>query len=138
MAAASFEAIAREIGEKVRANGHGEGADQPWPLPDMALLRPHRHRAPELPLAPFGAWGRWIADAAEAKGAPTDFVALALIVTAGGLVANSRRASPWPGWVEPPILWGAALGLPSSGKSPALDAVVDLVRALVLQSGLIC
>ena len=111
-----------------------EGARQaeevPWPEPDMAMIKLHRHPAPHLPLNVFGSfWSKWIADAAEAKGAPADFVAMGLLAAVGAIVANSRRGSPWPGWVEPPS-WAAAVGLPSSGKSPALEAVTELVSAL--------
>ena len=87
--------------------------------------------APPLPLHLFGeAWAAWIADAAEAKGCPPDFVALPLVAVTGAMVANARRASPWPGWVEPPIIWQASVGLPSSGKSPGYDAVIELVALL--------
>jgi Protein of unknown function (DUF3987) len=53
-----------------------------------------------------------------------------LIAVAGAMVTNARRASPWPGWVEPPIIWQASVGLPSSGKSPGYDAVIELVALL--------
>jgi hypothetical protein len=102
-----------------------------WPDPDLSILDPHRRPAPERPLDVFGPfWGSWIGAAAEAKGSRPDYVALGLPCATGALVANARRASPWASWVEPPIVWGAAVGLPSSGKSPALDAVMDLVREL--------
>jgi hypothetical protein len=112
--------------------GAGPGpCGEAWPDPDLAMLSPHRRSAPELPVDVFDPfWSRWIADAAEAKGSPIDFVALPLIAAAGTLVANARRASPWSGWVEPPIIWAANVGLPSSNKSPGLDAVMDLVREL--------
>jgi hypothetical protein len=45
-------------------------------------------------------------------------------------LVRHRRASPWPGWVEPSTLFCANVGYPSSGKSPALEAVVDIVREL--------
>lgn len=123
-----MDAATRRLHE---ANGHAAETDPAWPDPDWSILQPHRRPAPELPLDVFGPlWSRWIADAAEAKGAAPDFIALSLIAAAGALVANSRRASPWAGWTEPPIVWAAAVGNPSSGKSPALDAVMDLVREL--------
>ncbi len=123
-----------------RSNGHAGPACVPdaplpepedWPEPDMRLVESHRHQAPALPLEPFGEfWSRWIEAAAEAKGCPVDFVAMPLLASAGTIVANVRRASPWPGWVEPPIIWVANVGLPSSGKSPGSDAIIDLVSLL--------
>ena len=79
----------------------------------------------------FGeAWGRWIAEAAESRGCPVDYVALPLLSIAGGLLANVRRGSPWSGWIEPPVVWTALVGNPSSGKSPGLYAITDVLRAL--------
>lgn len=116
-----------EIDDKV-----GRPRDKPdWPMPDLALTRPHRLPAPPLPVHIFGPfWASWLTAAAEAKGCPVDFVAMPLLGTVGAIVANARRASPWPGWVEPPILWQANVGLPSSGKSPGYDAILDLVAQL--------
>jgi hypothetical protein len=68
-------------------------------------------------------WASWIETAAEAKGAPVDYVALPLLSGAGALIGNARAGQPWEGWPEPSALWAALIGLPSAGKSPALDAV---------------
>ena len=115
----------------LQVNGREKAEELTWPEPDMAMLKPHRQGAPRLPVEVFGPfWSAWIEDAAEAKGAPADFVAMGLLATVGGISANARRGSPWPGWVEPPIIWAAAVGLPSSGKSPALDAVTELLNSL--------
>jgi len=70
-------------------------------------------------------WASWIKDAAESKGAPPDYVALALLSTAGALIGNTRWANPWERWQEPPPLFVALVGTPSAGKSPALDALVS-------------
>ncbi|MEI4264241.1 YfjI family protein [Roseovarius sp. D0-M9] len=78
----------------------------------------------------FGPWAGWLRSAAEIKGAPVDFVALALLSTASALVGNTRWAVPWEGWKEPPIIWGMLVGDPSSGKSPALDAILDPVKQI--------
>jgi hypothetical protein len=80
--------------------------------------------------AVFGRWSDWIKSASEVKGAPADFVALALLSTASAIVGNTRWAVPWDGWKEPPIIWGMLVGDPSSGKSPALDAVLDPVKQI--------
>ena len=57
------------------------------------------------------------------KGAPPDYVAVALLSVAGALIGNARWANPWEGWQEPPAINAALIGNPSAGKSPALDAV---------------
>lgn len=105
-----------------------------WPEPDTTIIRPERPSAPEMSDAEFdavfGPWADWIRGAAEVKGAPVDFVALALLSTASAIIGNTRWAVPWDGWKEPPILWGMLVGDPSSGKSPALDAVLDPVKQI--------
>ena len=105
-----------------------------WPDPDLSIGQPIRPPAPTMTDAEwsliFGPWADWLKDAAEVKNAPIDYVAISLIVTAGSVMGNSRWASPWTGWKEPPVLWGMCIGDPSSSKSPALDAVADGLREI--------
>jgi hypothetical protein len=102
------------------------GAAAPWPAPDMTLL--HREPIPPPPwprdLFP-GGWGRFLDDAAEARGCRPDFVGLAALAAVASRIGNARWGSPWPGWREPTALWVAAVGLPSSGKSPGLDEAAE-------------
>ncbi|AXI45113.1 hypothetical protein C1J03_03115 [Sulfitobacter sp. SK012] len=103
-----------------------------WPEPDAKMGEPIRPPAPVMTNTEFeqvfGPWAQWITDAAETKNAPTDYVALTLLATAGAAIGNSRWAVPWEGWKEPPVLWAMLVGDPSAGKSPALDAVLDPVK----------
>jgi uncharacterized protein DUF3987 len=105
-----------------------------WPDPDMTLIKPARPEPPEMPdeafNAVFGPWAGWLRDAAEVKGTPLDYVALALLTTASACIGNARWAVPWEGWKEPPVLWAILIGDPSAGKSPALDAVLDPVKVI--------
>jgi len=96
-----------------------------WPAPALDLAAGDTLPPPALPLSdvfPPG-WASWIEAAAESKGAPPDYVALALLSVAGALIGNARWANPWDGWQEPPAINAALIGNPSAGKSPALDAV---------------
>ena len=101
-----------------------------WPEPDPRLLRPESPPAPELALRDvLGArLTQWVTDAAESKGAPADYVFAATLSVAGATIGNARWASPWPGWAEPPVIWTMCVGLPSAGKSPAIDAAVQPLR----------
>ncbi|WP_425051529.1 DUF3987 domain-containing protein [Psychromarinibacter sp. S121] len=105
-----------------------------WPEPDMSVICPDRPDAPEMTEDKFnevfGDWATWIRNASEAKGAHPDYVAVSLLVTASAAIGNARWAVPWDGWKEPPVLWGALVGNPSAGKSPALDAILDPVRTI--------
>lgn len=109
-----------------------EGAKPFLPEPDMSLLHPERPAAPDMRTEDFnlvfGGWADWIRDAAECKNAPLDYVSVPLLAAAGAAIGNARWASPWSGWKEPPIIWAALVGLPSSNKSPGLDAVIEPLR----------
>ena len=101
-----------------------------WDAPDSRYLRPERPRPPALPLADVltPTLARWVTAAAESKSAPADYVFGSLLTVAASSIGNARWASPWHGWQEPPVLWVACIGLPSSGKSPGIDAALDPLR----------
>lgn len=101
-----------------------------WAAPDPRLLRAELPPAPELPLRDVlgPRLAQWVADAAEAKGAPADYVFAALLAVAGATIGNARWVSPWRGWAEPPVIWTMCIGLPSAGKSPAIDAALQPLR----------
>lgn len=114
-------------GGRTRPLQHGS-----WPNPDLALATSSSDPAPELPLADVfpDNLGRWITSAADAAGAPADYVAGALLAAAGGCIGNARWAQPKEGWQEPPVVNVALIGRPSAGKSPALDQVVNPLHAI--------
>ena len=102
-----------------------------WPPANMALLDSGRKPAPAFPthaLPPTVA--QLVVDLAEAKGAPVDFSASALLSFAAGLVGNARRFSPWSSWSEPCAINVGNVGAPSSGKSPSVDVLIEIVRSI--------
>jgi hypothetical protein len=114
---------------------YGENSSSPevnaWEYPDLSYLGSGRSVPPQFPLEVLGEfWGSWCSKHAMARNAPVDYVAGTLLSVAGALIGNKR----WPyangEWGEPPILWIGLVGAPGSGKSPAQDPVVDLVRQL--------
>lgn len=98
-----------------------------WPAPAPRFMRTELPAAPKLPLRDVlgPRLAQWVEDAAEAKGAPADYTFGAMLAVAGATIGNARWASPWRGWVEPPVIWAMCIGLPSAGKSPAIDAVLQ-------------
>jgi Protein of unknown function (DUF3987) len=96
------------------------------------LKRPCVPPAPILPLDDIvsPSLAHWVKVAAESKGCPPDYVFGALLAVAGSLIGNSRWVSPWEGWEEPPIIFAMAIGAPSSGKSPGIDASIKPLKAL--------
>lgn len=106
-----------------------------WPPLDRSLATATPDSAPGLPLddvftAPVAGWIRTAADAA---GAPVDYVAAALLAAAGGCIGNARWGSPKRGWAEPPVVNVALVGRPSAAKSPALDQLVAPLQAIEAQ-----
>lgn len=101
-----------------------------WQQPDARLLRTELHPAPQLPLRDVLApcLSQWVEIAAETKGAPADYVFAALMAVAGATIGNARWALVWEGWTEPPVIWAMCIGLPSAGKSPAIDATLQPLR----------
>lgn len=98
--------------------------------PSISILTRVQVPAPALPLHLFGPWwARWLEVAAAGANCPPDYVALPLLATASALIGNARWVRAWQGWVEPPVLWLASAGNPSSGKTPGASAVTrDVLR----------
>ena len=104
--------------------------DRMWDAPNMAPLGGDRRPIPQFNVEWFGPHlGRWAETQARATCAPADYVAASLLALVGGLLGNRRRPLAGAGWEEPPLLWMALVGDPSSGKSPASSAVMALVNA---------
>jgi hypothetical protein len=101
-----------------------------WQTPALAILNRSAAPAPDLPLDVFGSfWQAWIARAAEGANAPPDFIVMPLLATVSALIGNARWANAWKGWAEPPALWCASVGNPSSGKSSGASTVIrDVLR----------
>lgn len=116
-----------------RASGEPGAAAEPaaWPEPDMSLAAAEALPPPAWPADLFpGRWRAFIADAAEARGCPADYVGLAVLAAVASRLGNARWGSPWPGWAEPTALWVAAVGAPSSGKSGGMDEAAEALAAL--------
>lgn len=102
-----------------------------WPEPDRSILAGDRGNIPPLPLDLFSpSWSAWIADTAQGSGAPTDYVASALLGGVAGLAGCGVLVQATPAWTEPLVLWVAAIGKPSTGKSPAFGAVRRLLATI--------
>lgn len=100
-----------------------------WPEPDMKLVKGYRAPPPLFPVDLLGDfWMKWLIESAESKSAPVDYVAAALLTSCAALIGNSYLITPWAGWSEPPIFWACGIGNPSDGKTPAINAVMDLMR----------
>ncbi|MNS04545.1 hypothetical protein D3C72_359080 [compost metagenome] len=99
----------------------------PLPIPDA--LDPVEALPPELLPAPLQTH---LLDVAERAQIPVEFVAVSSIVALASVVGTSIRIRPkrHDDWMVTPNLWGALVGGPSSGKSPALSAALAPLRQL--------
>lgn len=107
-----------------------ETANDNWPEPDMSFLI-ENDTPPPFPKGVFHPTiDEWLSLAAKGRAAPVDYIAATLLTGAASLIGNSRKISPWATWEEPCILWAALVGSPSSGKTPAMKPVFDLVKEI--------
>jgi hypothetical protein len=102
-----------------------------WPEPDMRLVEDDRPPAAALDddALPAG-WGDWITAEATARGCPRDYVAAGLIAGASAWIGNARHVAATATWSEPPHLWLALIGWPSTGKTPGLRPIVETARSI--------
>ena len=97
----------------------------------MSYLGSGRTAPPAFPLEALGeSWGAWCAAQAQACSAPVDYVAGTLLAVTAALIGNRRWPQASGAWREPPVLWVGLVGAPGSGKTPAQEPVLDLVRAI--------
>jgi DNA adenine methylase len=106
-----------------------------WETPDLSVLSETATAAPPFPKAVLGgAWSPWCVGVAAAANAPLDYVAMALMTAAAGVIGNSLTVRATSGFVQPSVLWMCCVGKSGSGKTPAMNAVSDIVDALDSQS----
>lgn len=102
-----------------------------WGEIDAAFLDEARSPVPAFPLDLLPAfWRDWVADTALSTGSAADYVAQSLLAAVSGLGGVGVSVRIGPRWSEPLVLWQVLVGPPSSGKSPAMMPVRDLLAAL--------
>jgi hypothetical protein len=108
----------------------GNDATGAWEAPDLSLLEGPAIPPPVFPIEVLGPyWADWCKAAARGANAPVDYTSMALLTVGAALIGNARSVALTPSWEEPAILWAVLVGVPSSGKSPALDPLTDIVAA---------
>src|SRR5262245_37862716 len=99
-----------------------------WAAIDSDLLDEGRAAVPAFPvdLLPQP-WRDWVSEAARSADAPIDYVAQAVLATVAGVSGTGVWVVITRDWIEPLQLRLAAVGAPSTGKSPALLVVRRLL-----------
>jgi putative DNA primase/helicase len=102
--------------------------EAPQPLPEQQFLPVPRFNSDLLPvdIRP------WTTDIAERMQVAPDLVAVAAMAALGVVAANARTIHPkrYDSWRVYPNLWGAAVALPGSMKTPAASSVERVLNKL--------
>ncbi len=69
-------------------------------------------------------------EVSESTRAPVDFVATAMLATAGAAIGQSVNVRLKRGWTEAPLLYAAVVGDPGAAKTPAIRAAVRPLVAI--------
>lgn len=74
----------------------------------------------------------WVEDSADGLQVPVEFVAVPAVVACAGVIGRQVGIALKQNerWIERCILWGAIVGRPSSGKSPALRPAQRMLARL--------
>ena len=116
------------LGLPIMSPAEARGVPQPLPDPLPAV------QAFDPAMLPDALRG-WCVDAAEGLGVPLDFLAVPAIVACAAAIGRvvAVRPKARDRWIERAILWGAVIGRPSAGKSPALAPARRMLARLEAQ-----
>jgi hypothetical protein len=110
---------------------HQAVSENNWRDPDVSIVDDRRAPAPPLPLALIPEpWRDWIADTEKATGAPADYVLQSVLAGVAAVCGAGVAVRVTPAWSEPLVLWLAAVGEPSTGKSAALAPMRRLLEVV--------
>ncbi len=115
-----------------KANGTGTGSSPQgvaadWePIIPLGTLPP----PPHFPLDSLpGPLADYVVQCAWATNSPQDFVGVPMLGMAAGCLGASRALAITRDHVQPATIFAAVVGLPGTGKSPALERVIDPLEA---------
>jgi DNA polymerase-1 len=113
----------RQAMDRAQPVAVGPPAADPWPDP-MPL-----GEVPPTPIFPLDVLPEGLRlatrEAAAALPCPEDYIAVPLLVMAGGSIGASRALAIKAGHVQRACLYAAVIGPPGSAKTPALDLTVE-------------
>ena len=110
---------------------HMQVSEANWRDPDLSVLDRRRGPVPVVPLALLPQpWGDWVADTERAMGAPADYVLQSVLAGVAAVCGAGVVVRVTPAWNEPLVLWLAAVGDPSTGKSAALAPMRRLLDVI--------
>src|SRR5215469_5672016 len=115
----------------INDNGFDHSDCTGWGEPDLSLIKDDGIQPPPLPESSLPpAVMDYCRQTAEDVGSSVDYVVGALLTASSGWLGNARRVQATPTWIEPPHIWTALIGAPTSGKTPAINPVASISRTL--------
>jgi hypothetical protein len=110
---------------------HRYVSERNWAEPDLSIVDDRRGPVPAVPLALLPPpWRDWIAETETVTGAPADYVLQSVLAGVAAVCGAAVRVRVTPAWDEPLVLWLAAVGEASSGKSAALAPMRRLLETV--------
>ena len=102
-----------------------------WRDPDLSVLDRGRAPVPAVPLAVLPQpWRDWVGDIERATGTPADYVLQSVLAGVAAVCGAGVVVRVTPLWSEPLVLWLAAVGEASIGKSAALAPMRRLLDVI--------
>jgi hypothetical protein len=98
--------------------------------PSLGLLKAARACQAPMPKDTFGAVQNEVERAARIAGAPVEFLAGTLLGLTSALATGRFTVRVREGFEVPPLVWFGLVGDASSGKSPAMDFIIKIVRKI--------
>ncbi len=110
---------------------HLRVSEDNWRDPDLSVLDQRRGPVPAVPLNLLPQpWRDWISDSERATGAPADYLLQSVLAAVAAVCGAGVRVRVTPAWDEPLVLWLAAVGEASTGKSAALAPMLRLLETV--------
>jgi hypothetical protein len=123
--------VAPAKARRLAAFAAAQAASHAWGEVDLSILEEKRAAVPPFPLGLLPQpWRDWTNDTASSTAAPVDYVAQTVLAALAGLCGAGVAVRITPAWCEPLVLWQAAVGEPSTGKSSALAPMRRLLGAI--------
>jgi hypothetical protein len=100
---------------------------------EWSPIRPleETHQVPPFPLQVLPPpLATFVSEVATSVGVPPDLPGMALLAVAGGLIGRSRAVAVREGWTELPCLYVALVAESGTGKTPALNHVLEPARGI--------
>jgi hypothetical protein len=121
----SWKNVSRPIPSNGPCSPAASGSSSTIDEDDRAVVRPMVWGRPRI----VTRWNVPESLRTTARDRPSE-VSVARMPRVGSISATTETVIAWTGWEDPPTMWAMAIGSPSSGKSPGLEALLGPLKKL--------